>query len=250
MCLDAIRRETGAGFPVGVRLSMFDGVPFEEGPDGGDTGSPAVLLPRLKGRGRPVKYPLPYLWGFGVDEKNPLVPDPREPLGLIGTLLARGVKMFNLTCGCPYANPHLSRPTETPPVDAYQPPRDPLHEVAVHFSLAAAAKLAHPAADIAGTGYSYLRGFKFHAAEHNLSQGRVDVAGLGRALLSYPDEIRHVLEGGKTEQGRGRVVCTGDSSCTTAPRLGLKSGCVYDPYYYDVMREVNARMATMGLKRA
>jgi 2,4-dienoyl-CoA reductase-like NADH-dependent reductase (Old Yellow Enzyme family) len=134
-------------------------------------------------------------------------------------------------------------------MDAYQPHHDPLHEVATHFRLAALAKREHPGAAIVGAGYSYLRGFKFHAAEHNLRSGRADMAGLGRALLAYPDEIRRVIETGKAAPAKGKVVCTGDSACTTGPRLGFTSGCVYDPAYAEVIRDMNARLAGMGLRR-
>ena len=241
LAVDAARRGTDPAFPIGVRLSMFDGIPFEEDPD--------FRMPGLRGRGRPAACPLPYRWGFGTSEDDPTVPDPAEPLEVMGLLADRGVRMFNLSCGCPYANSHLLRPTETPPVDAYQPHHDPLHEVAIHFRLAALAKQRCPAASIVGAGYSYLRGFKFHAAEYNLSAGLADAAGLGRALLSYPDEIRRVLETGVAASAKGRVVCTGDSACTTGPRLGFTSGCVYDPAYAEVVRDMNARLAGMGLRR-
>jgi hypothetical protein len=45
------------------------------------------------------------------------------------------------------------------------------------------------------------------------------------------------------------VICTGDSACTTGPRLGLRSGCIYDPYYAGTNREINARLAALGLTR-
>jgi 2,4-dienoyl-CoA reductase-like NADH-dependent reductase (Old Yellow Enzyme family) len=222
---------------------MYDGIAFEE--------DPASRRPGLKGSGRACPFKIPYLWGWGVDESDPLAADPAEPLKLIGMLGEKGVAMFNLTAGSPYSSPHLSRPTETPPADAdaYQPPRDPLHEVALHFSLVRAVKEAHPGVAVVGTGYSYLRQFKAHAADFNVREGRADVAGLGRALLAYPDEIRRILEEGEARQERGRVICTGDSACTTGPRFGLKSGCVYDPYYADVNREIAGRLAAMGLNK-
>ncbi len=240
LVLDAIRGKVGSGFPLGARLSAYDGIPFEEDPETRARG--------LKGRGRPSKYGLPYLWSWGADERDPLEPDTKELTALVRFLLSRGVAMFNLTAGVPYANPHLSRPTESPPVDGYQPPRDPLCEVAVHFRLAAAVKEACPEASIVGTGYSYLRQFKAHAAERQIASGKIDMVGVGRAVLSYPDEIRRILERGTASPGRGRVICTGDSSCTTGPRLGLKSGCIYDPQYASLSREIAKRLAGMGLK--
>ncbi len=239
--LDAVRREMGPDFPVGSRLNAYDGIPFEE--------DPATRREGLKGYGRPSPYTTPYLWGWGVSESNPLTPDLTEPLELVGLLKAHGLTMFNISAGSPYSNPHLSRPTELPPVDGYQPAWDPLHEVAMHFSFARVVKEAHPDVTVIGTGYSYLRQFKANAAEYNLKQGHVDLVGLGRAILAYHDEARQILKAGEAKPAKGRVVCTGDSACTTGPRMGLKSGCIYDPYYASVNQEINKRLAGMGLVR-
>lgn len=241
MIVDAIRREVGPAFLLGSRLSAYDGVPFEE--------DPATKRPGLKGYGRPSPYATPYVWGWGADETEPLATDLTEPLALIGRLKTKGLAVFNISAGSPYSNPHLSRPTDSPPVDGYQPAGDPLKEVAMHLGFAAAVKAAHPDVTVVGTGYSYLRDFKAHAAEANLALGRVDFAGLGRALLSYHDEARRIVTTGAAQGARGRVVCTGDSACTTGPRLGLKSGCIYDPYYVETNREINAKLAALGLTK-
>jgi 2,4-dienoyl-CoA reductase-like NADH-dependent reductase (Old Yellow Enzyme family) len=161
----------------------------------------------------------------------------------------RGVFMLSLSAGDPYSAPHFLRPTESPPIDGYQPHRDPLFEVATHFRLTRAFKEAYPGLAIVGSGYSYLRGFKAHAAEHNIAAGRVDLVGVGRALLSYPDEVRRILQEGEAQPSRGCVICTGDSACTTGPRLGLKSGCIYDPHYADTNREISRKLSAMGLDR-
>lgn len=241
MIVDAIRREVGEPFLLGSRLSAYDGVPFEE--------DPATKRPGLKGYGRPVPFDVPYLWGWGVSETNPLDSDLAEPAKLIGLLKAKGVRVFNISAGSPYSNPHLSRPTDSPPVDGYQPVRDPLAEVAVHFMLTRAIKGAHPDVTVVGTGYSYLQGFKAHAAEYNLAAGRTDFVGLGRALLAYPDEARQIVETGEAKPSRGKVICTGDSACTTGPRLGLKSGCIYDPYYVGINQEINRKLSALGLTK-
>ncbi len=241
MIVDAIRREVGPDFTLGSRLNACDGIPFEE--------DPATQRPGLKGYGHPSPFTTPYVWGWGVNESDPLQPDLSEPIQLIAKLKAKGLKLFNISSGSPYSNPHFSRPTETPPVDGYQPHHDPLHEVALHFSVAASIKKAHPDIVVIGTAYSYLRQFKAHAAEYNIEKGRVDMVGLGRALLSYHDEARKLLETGEAKIEKGRMVCTGDSACTTGPRFGLKSGCIFDPYYVQVNQAIKSRLTEIGLTK-
>ena len=239
MIIDAVRREVGPDFPLGIRLNLYDGVPHEEDPE--------TRVPGLKGRGRPSPFTIPYLWGWGVNENDPLRPDLAEPLKLAGMLADRGVMMVNTSVGSPYSNPHMQRPTDTPPVDGYQPFRDPLIDVAIHLALARELKKAHPKLAVVGTGFTYFRSFKANAMEFCLRNNWMDAAGVGRALLSYPDELRALVEKGEAATGKGRQVCTGDSSCTTGPRLGLKSGCVFDPYYADVMKDIRDRMKDLGL---
>jgi 2,4-dienoyl-CoA reductase-like NADH-dependent reductase (Old Yellow Enzyme family) len=239
MIVDAVRREVGPDFPLGSRLNAYDGIPFEEDTD--------TRTPGLKGKGRPSAYTTPYRWSWGAHESEPLETDHTEPLRLIGLLKEKGLRMINLSAASPYSNPHLSRPTETPPVDGYQPFHDPLHEVAMHFRFARAFKQAHPDVFFVGTGYSYLRQFKAQAMEHNLRSGSVDLVGLGRAVLAYHDEARNLAEKGEAKPSKGRIVCTGDSACTTGPRMGLKSGCIFDPYYKDVNAEIARKLSEMGL---
>jgi len=239
MVIDAVKRAVGPEYPLGIRLNLYDGVPHEE--------DPATRVPGLKGRGRPSPYTTPYVWGWGVNEGDPGQPDLTEPLKLAGMLGERGIKMFNTSVGSPYSNPHMQRPTDTPPVDGYQPFRDPLVDVAIHLALAREFKQAHPGLSVVGTGFTYFRNFKANAMEFCLRGGWMDAVGVGRALLSFPDELRWLVERGEATPGKGRQVCTGDSSCTTGPRLGLKSGCVFDPYYSDVMKDIRTRMGGLGL---
>lgn len=241
MIVDAVRREVGEGVPLGTRLNAYDGLPFEE--------DPATRSPGLKGRGRVSPFTIPYVWGWGMDEADPTRADLAEPSRLLGLLKRKGLRMVNLSSGSPYSNPHFSRPTETPPVDGYQPHHDPLIEVARQFSLARALKKEHPDLSFVGTGYSYLRHHKLAAAEHNLRRGDVDAVGLGRALLAYPDEIRELLTKGEARPSKGKIVCTGDSACTTGPRLGLNSGCIFDPHYQALMREIQGKLVEQGLGR-
>ena len=239
--IDGIKAELGSDFPMASRINVYDGLPFEEDPDQRREG--------MKGKGRPSPYTIPYLWGFGVDEDDPIKQDITEPLKLIGLLREKGIKMIAISAGSPYSNPHLIRPTEVPPVDGYQPHHDPLHEVALHFRSVKKIKEEYPDILVMGSGYSYLRQFKGHAAEYNLEHGLVDVVGVGRAVLSYHDEIKCILEEGEAPKIKGRVICTGDSACTSGPRLGFKSGCIYDPYYNDMIKALSKKLREMGLTR-
>ena len=66
-------------------------------------------------------------------------------------------------------------------------------------------------------------------AQHELRTGGVDLVGLGRMLLSYPELPIDVLRGSPIDRRR---ICRTFSDCTTAPRNGVKSGCYpLDPYY-------------------
>ena len=75
---------------------------------------------------------------------------------------------------------------------------------------------------IVGTGYTYLQDFFPHVAQAAVRQGWVDVVGLGRMVLSYPELPLDVMTGRPLARKR---LCRTFSDCTTAPRNGLPSGC-------------------------
>jgi hypothetical protein len=59
--------------------------------------------------------------------------------------------------------------------------------------------------------------------------GWFDFAGLGRAMLSYPEMPDDILAGRELSKRR---ICRTFSDCTTAPRYGLVSGCYpLDEFY-------------------
>lgn len=214
----AVRAEC-PGLAAGVRVSITESFPFAADPA---TGSGAPLG---------IERHLPYHAGFGVDPNDPLRPDWREPFALLRLLETLDIRLVNLSLGSPYTCPHLSRPAAFPPSDGYAPPADPLAAVAAHLRAARACKAAFPGLFLVGTGYSYLQEYLPHVAEHEVSQGHVDAVGLGRQLLAYPELPRHLLRGEPVQTKR---LCRTFSDCTTAPRLGLPSGCYpFDPYYRD-----------------
>jgi NADPH2 dehydrogenase len=200
---------------VGVRLSVFDSVPYASG----------------RQRGEPMDFDalLPYDCGFGVNVNDPTQIDLTEPLELMRTLAAADVAAINVTCGSPYYNPHMQRPAIFPPTDGYLPPEDPLVGVCRQIHATRTCKIALPGLPIIGTGYSYLQEFLPNVAQATVREGWTDFVGLGRMVLAYPELPADTLAGRALSR---KQICRTFSDCTTAPRNGLVSGCYpLDPYY-------------------
>ena len=86
-----------------------------------------------------------------------------------------------------------------------------------------------PTSTIVGTGYSYLQEWLPNVAQHEVRAGHVDMVGLGRMVLAYPDLPADVLAGRPL---RRASICRTFSDCTTGPRNGLVSGCYpLDKFY-------------------
>ena len=201
-------RAAAPGLRIGVRLSAFDTVPYRRGPD--QRGVPEATT---KG--------VPYHWGFGVAQ-DPEEGDLDEAHRLLALLESLDVKLVNITVGSPYYNPHLQRPALFPPSDGYQPPRDPLFEVARHLAATHELKQKFPHLLMVGSGYSYLQDFLPHVGQAAVREGWTDFVGLGRMALAYPEFLWDAANGRPPKRAR---ICRTFSDCTTAPRIGLPSGC-------------------------
>jgi 2,4-dienoyl-CoA reductase-like NADH-dependent reductase (Old Yellow Enzyme family) len=214
---------------VGVRLSVFDTVPYVTSREAG----------------RPMEYRtlLPYELGFGVAESDPTQIDLAEPLRLLGELKMLGVALANISCGSPYYSPHVQRPALFPPSDGYLPPEDPLVGAARQIEIGRQCKAAFPDWPIIGSGYSYLQDFLPHVAQAVVRDGWIDSVGLGRMALAYPELPTDVLVEGRIERKR---VCRTFSDCTTAPRNGLISGCYPLDTYYKELPEAAKLLAIKG----
>jgi len=211
---------------IGVRLSVFDVVPYRTS--------------REPGQPMPYDDLLPYELGFGTSAEDPLEMDLTEPLELLGQLRELGVAMVNISCGSPYYNPHVQRPAIFPPSDGYLPPEDPLVGVCRQIHAARACKRELPDVPMVGSGYSYLQEYLPHVAQAVVRAGWIDLVGLGRMVLSYPDLPADTLKQGKTQRKR---ICRTFSDCTTAPRAGLVSGCFpLDPFYKGLPEAEQLRM--------
>ena len=228
-------RASGNKIDIGVRLSAFDFVPFK--PD------QALSQPGKLGPGIPEDYSqcLPYRFGFGVNQNNPVEYDLTETFKFADLCGELGVKLLNLSAGSPYYNPHIQRPAAYPPSDGYQPAHDPLIDVARQIDVVRQVKQHLQNAErgtqnaesstpvVIGTAYSYLQEYLPHVAQYVVRHGWTDMIGLGRMTLSYPDMLADATARGVVTP---KLICRTFSDCTTAPRNGLISGCYpLDKYY-------------------
>jgi 2,4-dienoyl-CoA reductase-like NADH-dependent reductase (Old Yellow Enzyme family) len=191
-------------------------VPFED--------DPGSRVGRKKGAGMVSDYQqfLPYHYGFGVNAQNPCEYDLSEPVQLLEMLSAMGISAVNISCGSPYYNPHIQRPAFYPPSDGYQPPEDPLVGVARQIDVVRQLKVRFPDLIMVGSGYSYLQELLPQVAQAVVRAGWVDVVGIGRMVLSYPQMPIDTLQRGVVDTKR---ICRTFSDCTTGPRKGMISGC-------------------------
>jgi 2,4-dienoyl-CoA reductase-like NADH-dependent reductase (Old Yellow Enzyme family) len=214
-------RAVAPGLGIGVRLSAFDWMPFKPKPD--KIGEPDFPSGRSA-----QSAPTAYNYAFGGDGSG-LGIDLTEPKRFLDLLAELGIKLVCLTAGSPYYNPHIQRPALFPPSDGYQPPEDPLVGVARQIGVAAELKRYRPDLVMVGTGYSYLQEWLPNVAQAAVRAGLVDVVGLGRMVLAYPEIAADVIAGRELQRKR---LCRTFSDCTTGPRNGLVSGCYpLDDFY-------------------
>jgi 2,4-dienoyl-CoA reductase-like NADH-dependent reductase (Old Yellow Enzyme family) len=216
-------RSTSPGLEIGVRLSAFDTVPFTPDPERSSPGKPG---PGIADQSENL---IPYRWGFGVNPLNPTEGDLAEPIRFLSLLEELQIHLVNLTAGSPYYNPHIQRPALFPPSDGYKPPEDPLLGVARQMEVTRELKQNFPNLIFIGSAYSYLQDFLPNVAQAAVRDEWVDLVGLGRMVLTYPELLWEASEGKSIQHKR---ICRTFSDCTTAPRNGLPSGCYpLDSYY-------------------
>ncbi|MFN7148042.1 MAG: NADH:flavin oxidoreductase [Microthrixaceae bacterium] len=228
--VEGIRRDA-PGIDVGVRLSVFDVVPHVAGPDG---------------TGRPQDDG-PYRYAFGGDGTGRGI-DLTETHAFAELLVELGIGLLCVTAGSPYYCPHVQRPAFFPPSDGYQPPRDPLIDVARLQWATRELTAAHPQLLVVGSGLTYLQDHLPNVAEGLVEQGWMHVVGLGRMALSQPDLPARVVAGQELDR---RLVCRTFSDCTTAPRHGIVSGCwPLDDFYKQRPERVELAAAKRAAKDA
>lgn len=209
--VEGIRREV-PDLEIATRLSLFDFVPFQKGPDG-------VGVPMAKG---------PYRYAFAGDGTG-LGYDLTETYRFLELCEDLGIRMICTSAGSPYYNPHIQRPAYYPVSDGYLPPEEPLIGVARQIEAVNQVKTRFPHLAFIGSAYTALQEYLPHVGGWVLQNSMADFIGIGRMSLSYPEICADVLEGRPLNS---RKICRTFGDCTTAPRNGLISGCYpLDEFY-------------------
>ncbi len=221
---------------VGIRLSLFDRIPFEKGAD-------KVGIP-MERNGIGVGN---YRFAFGGDGTG-LGSDLTETFRFLELARDLGVELVCTTVCSPYYNPHFQRPAYYPVSDGYLPPEDPVIGAARQIAAVAAVKKRFENSGMLfiGSGYTCLQEFLPQVGQAAVRAGKTDFVGIGRMVLAYPELCADTLAGRPLEKRR---ICRTFGDCTTAPRHGLVSGCYpLDDFYRqkteaDRVREIKLRLA-------
>ena len=212
-------RKAAPGLAIATRLSLFDCLPFEPGPD-------RVGIPMERGDVRVGNYK----YAFGGDGTG-LGCDLTEPLKFLEMVHDMGINLICTTVCSPYYNPHFQRPAYYPVSDGYLPPEDPVIGAARQINAVAAVKRHFSGSDMIfiGSGYSCLQEYLVPVAQQVIRKNMADMVGYGRLVLSYPDVCADTLGGKPLET---RKICRTFGDCTTAPRHGIVSGCYPLDHFY------------------
>lgn len=195
--LGKLRAEFGSEAVLTMRLGCFTSVPYRRNPD--------------TGIGEPWPHEVPYHYGFGTDPNDPLREDLTEVKEAIALFRDAGAQLLNISLGCPYYNPHIGRPFETPDEGNYEEPEHPLLGVDRHFRIAGELQRSFPELPMVGTGYSWLQKYAANAGAWNIANGNIAFFGYGRGALAYPEFARDLLATGELEERR---VCKTLTYCT------------------------------------
>ncbi len=193
-------KEACPDLPIAMRLSIFDILPFEKGPDG--LGRPMAgqseslsegsqisdlksqisdlksQISDLKSQISDLKSRIPRPFGAAEDCLT-MDPDLEEPKAFLEMMREYGVELVCGTIGSPYYSVHIQRPAYYPVCDGYLPPQDPLRSVALHIAAARRLKECCPWAKIVLSGITCLQEYAGCAAE-------AAVGGLSRAAGAVP----------------------------------------------------------------
>lgn len=173
---------------IGVRLNLFDGIPY------------------------------PY--GWGIDPQSGKM-DLTEPLALVRELYAAGVRLLNISNGVGAYSPYLIRPYDS---GGPRAPEHPLEGVCRMQQCARLVKQAAPDAVVIASAFSWLRQYAANVAAGGIAEGYYDIAGFGRQSIADPQYAAKFLSGRTSEIDLCRCCC----GCTTLiKKSGKMLRCIF-----------------------
>ncbi len=224
------------GLEIGMRLSLFDCLPFEKGTD-------RVGIPMERNGIGIGNYP----YAFGGDGSG-LGYDLTETVKFLELAHSLKVDLICTTACSPYYNPHFQRPAYYPVSDGYLPPEDPVVGAARQIAAVAEVKRHFDGTGMLfiGSGYTCLQEFLPQVGQAAVRSGKTDLVGIGRMVIAYPEMCADSLAGRPLATRR---ICRTFGDCTTAPRNGMVSGCYPLDEFYKTRPEC-ARVREIKLKLA
>ncbi len=177
-----------------------------------------------------------YPWGIGADKNGGSEPDLTESLQIVDILHDKyGYKLFDVTIGNPYFNPHVNRPYD---MGGYVPPEHPFEGVARMMRCVEAVQKRHPDMAVAGSAFTYLRQFSPMLAAGAIEKGICKIAGFGRMSFAYPEFVNDMFTTGFD----AKKTCITCGKCTELMRGDKPAGCVvrdgdvYMPIYKSIQK--------------
>lgn len=167
--LERVQRETD--LDIGVRLNMYDGVPY------------------------------PYGWGADENGENP-----QEAYQLISLLYERGVRILNITNGIGAYSPFVIRPYDRGGKEPTESPFQGIYRMQEH---ARQVKALAPEAVVIASAFSWMREYGPGVAAAEIVRGGYDMAGFGRQSICFPETATKILTGGGLKREDCCITCCG-----------------------------------------
>ena len=172
--------------------------------------------------------------GFGVDARDVRRMYLTEPLAAARALVGAGVSLLCVRANSPNVLGPFAERGLRPRTESQAPHEHPLTVLARKVAAARALRAALPGVRIAGSGFSWLRGFAPRVAAALIHEGTLDLFGLARAALAEPDAPATWQQTGSFNPARTCMVCF---ACSRLLPGGGPVGCVirdadiYGPVY-------------------
>lgn len=157
--------------PIGVRLNMYDGLPW------------------------------PYGWGADAQGENLT-----ESYRLVSDLYAKGIRLLNITNGIGAYSPFVIRPYDR---GGLEPAESPFQGIYRMQQCAKRVKELAPDAVVIASAFSWLREFAPQVAAGGIADGDYDMAGFGRQSIRLPDTAKKILTGQGLQRKECCVTCCG-----------------------------------------